>query len=803
MRSVHWCFAFPISLGYSLLAIGIAPQALGETCDPLDVSNVVWTTPSADSSGSMPLGNGDIGLNVWTQENGDVCFYISKTDAWDENCRLIKIGRVRIALSPNPFRAGQPFSQVLRLRQGAVEIRGRNSSSNALARIWVDANAPIIHVDASDDFEFNAYASLELWRTQERPLKGQEIQSAYGMDLAPHPVLVTPDTVVGEVNVPGTRPAATSPAEQELEGRSVIWYHRNRFSIWAETLKLQGMASWMTQAKDPLLDRTFGAVMLGDNFERVSPRSLRTIRPALHQHLDIHVLTAQTPTAQAWIGQVLKEVVSSQSTSLESAWTAHLAWWDQFWNRSWIRATTPCVEPATTPATGPAASQPAESFPPVALGYTLQRFVTACAGRGAFPIKFNGSIFTVDAREPNEVFDADYRRWGGPYWFQNTRLLYWPMLAAGDFEMMLPLFRMYQNDLPFFKARTRTYFNHDGAFFPETMYFWGSYANSNYGWDRTGKPPRDVDNTFIRWHYNGTLELLALMLQYYQYTQDEAFLRATLLPMADEILSFWQNHFPREPNGHIEMKPAQALETYQNCVNPAPDVAGIRWLVPQLMQLSPLIIGRERRERWSALLRDTPELPTAKVNGRYILTGAQTVIGGQSNVENPELYSIFPYRIYGVGRAGIDLALQTFAARDPKGNSCWFQDDTQAAMLGLAQEARQLVSGRFAAKHSGSRFPAFWASNSDWMPDEDHGGNGMMALQSMLLQSDGKKLFVLPAWPKDWDVNFKLHAPMKTIVEGEFRGGKLVRLRVDPTERTADVILPRNVKMPATATSPG
>src|SRR5439155_12124840 len=171
-----------------MLAVSCAP--VFAAADPLDRCNVVWTTPSADSSGSMPLGNGDVGLNVWVQENGDVCFYISNSDAWDENCRLCKIGRVRISLSPNPFRASPPlskggqggsesfqtapapplsrggaFTQTLRLRQGEIEIRGGNNSSRAIMRIWIDANAPVVYVDINDDFEFNAYADLELWRT--------------------------------------------------------------------------------------------------------------------------------------------------------------------------------------------------------------------------------------------------------------------------------------------------------------------------------------------------------------------------------------------------------------------------------------------------------------------------------------------------------------------------------------------------------------------------------------------------------------------------------------------------------------
>jgi hypothetical protein len=52
--------------------------------------------------------------------------------------------------------------------------------------------------------------------------------------------------------------------------------------------------------------------------------------------------------------------------------------------------------------------------------YHLQRFITACAGRGAYPIKFNGSLFTVPPG-PTEQ-DPDYRRWGPGYWWQTTRL---------------------------------------------------------------------------------------------------------------------------------------------------------------------------------------------------------------------------------------------------------------------------------------------------------------------------------------------------------------------------------------------
>lgn len=43
------------------------------------------------------------------------------------------------------------------------------------------------------------------------------------------------------------------------------------------------------------------------------------------------------------------------------------------------------------------------------------------------------------------------------------------------------------------------------------------------------------------------------------------------------------------------------------------------------------------------------------------------------------------------------------------------------AYLGLADEARQNLVGRARNCDKGSRFPAFWGPNFDWIPDQDNG----------------------------------------------------------------------------------
>ena len=59
----------------------------------------------------------------------------------------------------------------------------------------------------------------------------------------------------------------------------------------------------------------------------------------------------------------------------------------------------------------------------------------------------------------------------------------------------------------------------------------------------------------------------------------------------------------------------------------------------------------------------------------------------------------------------------------------------------------------------------------------------------ILMQCDGRRIQLLPAWPSDWDADFKLHAPYQTVVEGKVRSGKAVDLKVTPEERRKDLIL--------------
>ena len=45
-------------------------------------ANLVWNIQSRNASESMPCGGGDIGMNVWV-ENDDVLFYLSRSGSFE------------------------------------------------------------------------------------------------------------------------------------------------------------------------------------------------------------------------------------------------------------------------------------------------------------------------------------------------------------------------------------------------------------------------------------------------------------------------------------------------------------------------------------------------------------------------------------------------------------------------------------------------------------------------------------------------------------------------------------------------
>ena len=134
--------------------------------------NIIWNSQSKNSSESMPCGGGDIGMNVWV-ENGNVFIYVARSGSFNEDNALMKAGRIRLKLFPNPFE-GKIFKQELYLQQGFVTIDGENNGVKASVKIWADVFNPVAHFDITANKKINVEASYESWRYQDRIIKARE-----------------------------------------------------------------------------------------------------------------------------------------------------------------------------------------------------------------------------------------------------------------------------------------------------------------------------------------------------------------------------------------------------------------------------------------------------------------------------------------------------------------------------------------------------------------------------------------------------------------------------------------------------
>jgi hypothetical protein len=710
--------------------------------------NVVWNTPSTNAAGSMPLGNGEIGINLWVEENGDLLFYISRSDSFSEIDRLLKVGEVRVSLLPNPFVPGAPFRQELKLSDGVCEITAGPPEKKVTLRVFVDSDNPVVHVTGESASPLTVKASVVSWRTQRHVVaKGEEQGSDWTMQGAPFELSESADVF----------PTGLGDAK--------AWYHRNEESVAFEsTIHVQSLDSVADKAHDPLLHRTFGGWLSGAGFQPVDGNAIQTTAPTTSFALRVAVPCRQTATAQEWLEEAKNLAAVTSDASAALARTTD--WWRQFWDRSWV----------TTDA----------DFS-ISRGYTLQRYMQACGGRGAYPIKFNGGIFTVEPKARGKPFDPDWRAWGAPHWFQNVRHMYHPMLASGDFEMMAPFFKMYEAAQPLCEARAKLYYGASGCYFPETMTVWGTYANGDYGWDRAGHSPGDVQTHYWRYAWNQGLEFVSLMLDYWDYTRDEGFLKEQALPMAVSVLQYFDTRFKKDDRGAIVLDPTQSVETFwYGVINDMPSVAGLRDITARLCALPENSTTATDRAFFAKMKAACPAVPVEQ--GR--LAPAQKYKDQRNNCENPELYAVWPFRLYGLDKPGLEEARAAYAHRVNHLDNGWGYDGNCAALLGLVDEAARILKVKCANSNPAYRWPATWGPNFDWLPDQNHGGNLLNTADLMLLQCDGDKIRLLPAWPKAWDVNFKLHATRNTTVECVYRNGNIEKLVVTPPERKSDLLLP-------------
>lgn len=767
-----------VIFGYLMLFFLTRAIYAGAQPAELDQYNLIWNRQSENSSESMPCGGGDIGLNVWV-EKGDLLFYLSRSGTFDENNAFLKLGRVRVHLSPNPFE-GAEFQQELHLREGFITVEGKKDDLSVEIKLWVDVFRPVIHVEVAANKKIDCEAVYESWRYRDLLLqKGESFANSYKW-APPQKLKTLADSIAFSEN-------------------RVLFFHRNpEKTVFDVTVSQQGLDELKPQMFNPLDQLTFGGLMQGKNMIPAGTTEGKYLdtafngwklksRSASRAHeLSIYLHTAQTQTTGFWKERLHAYIETAQSVT-KTAFAETKNWWKQFWERSFV-----FILP----------DQQAEHSPVWQIGrnYQLFRYMLGCNAYGSYPTKFNGGMFTVDPvfTDSTKNYTPDFRNWGGgTFTAQNQRLVYFPMLKSADFDLMKPQFDFYKRILRNAELRSETYWGHQGACFTEQMENFGLPNCSEYGWERPVNFDQGVEyNAWLEYEWDTVLEFCSMILESYRYSKNDI---GEYIPLIESCLTFFDEHYrylagrrgikPLDASGHLVLYPGSACETYKMAYNSTSTIAALKTVLEQLLVLPGNYVDQEQREKWQAMQKRIPPIGFAEHAGHKTIAPAQHW-ERVNNVEVPQLYPVFPWGMYGVGKPDWEVALNTWKY-DPdairfRSHVGWKQDLIFAARLGLTKEAAGLAIAKM--KDSERRFPAFWGPGFDWVPDHNWGGSGMIGVQEMLMQIVDDQIYLFPAWPPEWDVHFKLHAPGNTTVEAELKDGQIRLLKVIPESRSADII---------------
>lgn len=727
----------------------------------------------------MPCGGGDIGLNVWV-ENGDVLFYLSRTGAFDENNQFLKLGRVRVTLSNNPF-TGRDFKQELRLKEGAVHLSGAGTK----VVLWVDVFRPIVHVEIESAKPVSLKTSYETWRYKDHETAEEENRANSHKDL----------------NKPRIKVITFKDSVRFNAPNEVVFYHQNRKdAVFDMTVEQQGLRSVKDSLYNPLEQLVFGGMLFGKGLvsDGISYGTyvdtdyqawhLRSLQASQKHQLEVALHVGKAPSAAAWT-KGLVQLVQKAKQANTTAKQATLKWWSDFWQRSHVH-----IQSSDDKAWQ------------VGRNYQLFRYMLACNAYGEWPTKFNGGLFTFDPGTVSSAkFSPDFRRWGGGTMTgQNQRLVYFPMFKNGDFDMLPSQFNFYTKNLRNAELRSKVYWGVNGASFTEQIENFGLPNNAEYGWARPTSrwiPLEEgvEDNDYLAHDWESSLEFCLMMIDLHAYTGADI---KKYIPFIESCLRFYDEYYQKrnglDKDGKLIIYPGSGLERYKMAVNPVNTVSALKTVLSRFVALPERFLSASQRAFWRGMLERTPPLETTQIEGKTLLNayknGPYTLGKGPfaHGNELPELYPIYPWGQFGVGLPQLDIALNTWnynpsVVKILKQNLylSWRQEAIYAARLGLTEEAAKRTLQKM--KDSPYRFPAFFESGHDWTPDHNWGGSGMIAVQEMLMQTVGDTMYLLPAWPKNWDVDFKLHAPKNTTIKGVVKQGKLVKLEVFPNARRADI----------------
>ena len=766
--------------------------------------DIVYKSPPEDAMQGLPIGNGDMGMLLWT-EGSRLIASINKVDLFDD-----------LPEQENGMSVGVEYD--------------RESTLRHAARLVVDFGMPIFDILFLDDF--NARLGLaDASAVIESKTPFLKVKTSAYASHSEQVIVMNFETNCNEAITVrtvleryGSRPYRYWHLNMNRNGQ--IGLDGTQTSIEKNTLLIQQQLR--------TLHFVVGARVVGmkTKAERQSGYSgcFQTVKSTrIRFTLFITVLTSENSTDPRT--EVMDILDAAEKKRSYVIYQDHARNWERFWRKSFLSIPNKYIENI----------------------WYLNLYYANSSCQGAYPPRFNNAVWSWNRDVSNWVY----------YFHWNTQSLIWPLHTANHGELAIPYYRYRAKSLKNAKIYARNQQKHDGAFYADVadrlgrsidihcynqtpgaqiaLLFWKHYKYTGdqqflkeNAWPVIRETTRYYASLVVKdeagvYHspcsqaYEGsplfadvitdTAMILALM--------PTAVECAIQMGTTDDETALWREIGENMSDFHIQPLNPDEIKT----VNDGKHVflygigKGKETLSGHAFSVGKYLMLEEEKQKefdWDS----QPEFKTKPLKGvkkgdylrnRYGNPKRRSYYG----TADPELATVFPSNVVGLNNRESDLfrtavdQVRLHPSAVPGKPSCmgWCPYPIVLARLGLANEAAQelksfIMTWQVYCQGFGQYADIFVEDNRNrWKTynvTDDRTGESFPAsawpfrhftpeavsiacttLNEMLLQSHEGFIRLLPAIPQNWDGSFQLAAENGFLVHIQFSGGRVEWVEFD------------------------
>jgi hypothetical protein len=398
------------------------------------------------------------------------------------------------------------------------------------------------------------------------------------------------------------------------------------------------------------------------------------------------------------------------------------------------------------------------------------------------------------------AYDQDQQDWyPAGYWLWNLRGQIAANLSSGNFNLNLPIFSMYLNDLTNIESWTSAQMGGlTGACVPETMrfngngYYNGGSNSSNASCAIASSPSYNAEDI------TSGAELALWIWQQYEDTGSTSFLQ-TYYPLMEQAAEFLLAYQKLGSDGYLHAV-ANAHETQWAVQDPTTDLAADQALFPAVVSAATLLntdsslvaslktaegeiepYARTDAATHDQLLNAQPTsaaaAASADAGGTDVIADSYQPSATLHNGENIGLEPVWPYGVIGDsttvnGDNLTALADRTYNSRPNVNNPDWSFDAVDAARLDMpSQVESDLVAITESYQSYISGLGNLSSGTTGDEPYIEQSSTVATAMDEALATDYDGTLRIAPAWPSGWDAAGTVYIQGGSKVDVQIEGG--------------------------------